>query len=242
LIVFLAVTAQRWVLWPTLHTQHDRLAALLPLNIGIALLFLHYYLACTTDPGQVPAQWEPPASLLQQLPQDTLHTLLRHCKTCSVYKPPRTHHCRYCQRCVLKMDHHCPWINNCVGHNNYPHFLRFIITAQLTCTYALWLFTQHASSILFRYSWMATALLVRSVCFLIDSVLLVLVVFCLSLLIVYHVYCLSKGQTTLEASERANVQRRVRQGYPLIEFPFVDGFYGNWVRVMGRNPLLWLWP
>lgn len=63
----------------------------------------------------------------------------RFCKTCVVYKPPRSHHCRYCGRCVLKMDHHCPWINNCVGHDNYGHFLRFIVFANTACFYVLML-------------------------------------------------------------------------------------------------------
>lgn len=61
----------------------------------------------------------------------------RFCKTCHVYKPPRSHHCRYCGRCVLKMDHHCPWINNCVGHDNYGHFVRFIIYADIAVAYVL---------------------------------------------------------------------------------------------------------
>lgn len=61
----------------------------------------------------------------------------RYCKTCDVYKPPRSHHCRYCGRCVLKMDHHCPWIDNCVGHDNYGHFLRFIIYADAACFYVI---------------------------------------------------------------------------------------------------------
>ena len=36
--------------------------------------------------------------------------LKRHCKTCQIYKPDRTHHCKVCGHCVLRMDHHCPWV------------------------------------------------------------------------------------------------------------------------------------
>jgi palmitoyltransferase len=61
----------------------------------------------------------------------------RFCKTCNVFKPPRSHHCSACRRCVLKMDHHCPWIANCVGYDNYGHFFRFLIYVDLATLYVL---------------------------------------------------------------------------------------------------------
>jgi palmitoyltransferase ZDHHC6 len=79
----------------------------------------------------------------------------RFCRTCATYKPPRTHHCKTCQRyidtglamdelllmnylrCVLRMDHHCPWIGNCVGHRNYGHFIRFLCSVVICCSYHL---------------------------------------------------------------------------------------------------------
>lgn len=140
---------------------------LVPLNILVAMVYYNYYLACTVDPGRVPFDWvsirgslvyvrellfwsnmafvllysiqEPPATISQPSEEAKRMgvTAPRFCKSCNVFKPPRSHHCSSCGRCVLKMDHHCPWINNCVGYDNYGHFLRFVLYVDLATLYVL---------------------------------------------------------------------------------------------------------
>lgn len=52
-----------------------------------------------TDPGAIPSEAVPPASLFQQ--GVTTHAMCSHCQT---YKPPNSHHCRICNRCISGMD------------------------------------------------------------------------------------------------------------------------------------------
>jgi len=50
----------------------------------------------------------------------------KFCKTCQIWRPPRTHHCRICDACMETQDHHCVWLNNCVGRRNYRYFFAFV--------------------------------------------------------------------------------------------------------------------
>ena len=56
---------------------------------------------------------------------------VKYCKTCTLWRPPRCHHCRVCDNCVDTQDHHCVWLNNCVGRRNYRYFFAFITYASL---------------------------------------------------------------------------------------------------------------
>ena len=53
------------------------------------------------------------------------------CRTCNVFKPPRSFHCSDCNACIEVHDHHCPWVGTCVGKRNHKYFLSFAVTTSL---------------------------------------------------------------------------------------------------------------
>ncbi|CDS04752.1 hypothetical protein LRAMOSA07282 [Lichtheimia ramosa] len=258
LIATIAYSSQLFILLPAMEWWSPTAAKLLiPFNLLVLMVYYNYYLACTTDPGRVPSGWEPPYSTFQnddstrwqrqELPAtDTGMTGPRYCKQCKHYKPPRAHHCRYCRRCVLKMDHHCPWIANCVGYDNYGHFVRFVLYVDIACGYALGLLGWRVSMILDdirHFRWNAEPSTMEVVFLVINFILAFVVIFCVGILSVYHLYCMSRNQSSVESWERSKVKTLIRRGKIMpVHYPFDVGLYRNICSVLGNNPLLWLWP
>jgi len=53
------------------------------------------------------------------------------CRTCLLWRPPRSSHCRICDRCFLRFDHHCPVVGNCIAKNNHRFFSAFLMIVSL---------------------------------------------------------------------------------------------------------------
>ncbi|KAI5867728.1 zf-DHHC-domain-containing protein [Durotheca rogersii] len=126
---------------------------------AVPILFAYLFYICTssflhasgTDPGILPRNLHhfPPVDEnedpLRLAPPTNDWTLIKsaesataamevptkYCRTCNIWRPPRTHHCRLCDNCVETQDHHCVWINNCVGRRNYRYFFTFLTSVTL---------------------------------------------------------------------------------------------------------------
>ncbi|KAK1254638.1 hypothetical protein MKX08_008633 [Trichoderma sp. CBMAI-0020] len=218
-------------------------------NVLLVCLWISYLRAVAVDPGRY------------VFPDQVIEADGRWCKKCQAPKPPRAHHCRHCQRCIPKMDHHCPWTKNCVSMTTFPHFLRFLVYANLSLWtlsiflwqrfYALWE-NRHMPAHLgptlnALISLVATGLICSITCF------------ALGLMLITTLKGWVENQTTIEGWEvdrhEASIGRgrqdwwdiRGPDGEPLqfekVEFPYDIGFFANMAQAMGTaNVLLWFFP
>ncbi|KAI5949414.1 PFA4 [Candida jiufengensis] len=102
------------------------------------MIWISYILAIFKSPGGPPTNYKPKQGEWK-----------RYCSKCKNYKPPRAHHCSKCKKCILSMDHHCPWTLNCVGHENLPHFMRFLVWVIIGTSF---LFAQQVNRIIEYYN------------------------------------------------------------------------------------------
>ncbi|KAF9355231.1 Palmitoyltransferase [Mortierella sp. NVP85] len=84
-----------------------------------------------------------------------------------------------------------------------------------------------------------------------EQIVLIIVDLCLdgcvligiSLLTIYHIWCISNNTTTIESWEKDRVITMIRQGKIIdVKCPYNQGILANFQQVLGHNPLLWLWP
>lgn len=83
------------------------------------------------DQAEIPyTSWTDSASVVNMCLAHSFDKI-KFCKTCRIYRPPRTTHCRVCDRCVSQFDHHCTLLGTCIGRNNYRAYFFFLFSASL---------------------------------------------------------------------------------------------------------------
>ena len=250
-------------------------AVLVPFNLGLLEIFYNYWLCVSTDPGSVPAGWQPEWEALEPVAPHLAHHLPhsdptdtataskattraeqeptlelkqqiyrpRYCKTCSAFKPPRSHHCKACQRCVLRMDHHCPWVANCVGHFNYAYFLRFLFWVDVTCCYHLVMVSCRVLDRFNSYTYWREPSARELVWLVVNYALCIPVIVLVGVFSLYHFYCVAVNQTTIESWEKDRTATMIRRGrVRKIKYPYDLGVWRNVRGVLGDNPVFWCLP
>ncbi|KAG2239727.1 hypothetical protein Bca52824_091424 [Brassica carinata] len=231
-----------------LHGGVDSFIALLVLALFHFLLIMllwSYFSVVVTDPGGVPPGWRPEldieksdgneAAIAEASPLsagDSSSRIVRHCRKCNQYKPPRSHHCSVCGRCILKMDHHCVWVVNCVGARNYKSFLLFLFYTFLETTVVavslfpafLVFFTDGDDEITVSLGSLAATF----VAFILN------IAFALSVLgfLIMHIMLVARNTTTIEGYEK----------YITPNSPYDLGRKANFEQVFGRNKMYWFVP
>ncbi|KAH7884266.1 DHHC palmitoyltransferase-domain-containing protein [Phlebopus sp. FC_14] len=179
-------------------------------------LVMHYYYVCTVPPGFIgdPPQcpgfgflWASPSRgdgrLRTSLPElEIVAASMTRCRKCGEMRPERAHHCRICNKCVLKFDHHCPnpGINQCVGLYNERHFVLFMAYLVLATFFFSALGYPHAFDAL-GITYVPWKHIVPSLCFIIVYMLSVVVCFAVTIMLLWHLWGVARGETSVEMQD-----------------------------------------
>jgi palmitoyltransferase ZDHHC9/14/18 len=153
----------------------------------------------------------------------------KFCKTCDIWRPPRTHHCRTCDNCVETQDHHCVWLNNCVGRRNYRFFFVFVTSGALL---GVFLFAASLAHVLV-YSNINDVDFEESISKNRVPFAMVIYGFLISLYPIalwgYHMFLIGRGETTREYLQSHKFARTDRHR------PYNQGSaIHNWIAVLVR--------
>lgn len=137
----------------------------------------------------------------QQQPTTAMEVPTKYCKSCALWRPPRAHHCRVCDACIETQDHHCVWLNNCVGRRNYRYFFSFVLSASLLALSLIAFSLVHISLYASQHDLSFRASLTGRSQERVAFAMFLYAVLALPYpgsLCAYHIYLLSRGETTRE--------------------------------------------
>nr|XP_019009035.1 vacuolar protein [Kwoniella pini CBS 10737]OCF47816.1 vacuolar protein [Kwoniella pini CBS 10737] len=150
-----------------------------------------------TGPGGMSGTWEGASRRV------------RRCRKCDGPKPERTHHCSVCKRCVLQMDHHCPWINACVGLHNQRHFVLFMAWLSTGCaTVSITGYRAFLATFDYHAEWPSWT---PKIGFTLIYVLCLAIGFAVSVLMFWHLYMVSYGETSIESHDNAYLAGKAKK-------------------------------
>lgn len=177
--------------------------------------------------------------------------MLKTCKICATYKPPRTHHCSACQKCFLKFDHHCTLLGVCIAFHNYKFFYLFMASNIIYCGFLIVL-------LLFEVLHNCKLPIGAFVHFIVLIALLFIEIGICLYMFCYHTLLIFSNETQVESRaldqffEGDQGVRFIYQEGPLIKEdevldrsemnPYNLGSAENWSQIFGKNIFEWFLP
>jgi len=239
------------VLSLTSHAQRAGLLHAAGFGASLTLMVTSYLKAWLSDPGTVEdSSWmhmymsaeeivlaqktahEPPSS--RDVSSFAYNTdIVKFCKKCDLYRPPRSMHCKQCNKCVMRMDHHCPWVQNCVGAANTKFFILFLTYGTITCVYYTALV---AHTILHAFEGKSRARKAEAagwVALLLGTAIIVfMLTFMLGGLAGWNIYLLLKNQTALENYDLdvASQRQQVRGVVVALPYTYIHTYIHTYIR------------